>query len=155
MLNRYVVLEDGKHYDLPIHSLESQKIEFSRYAMRIAVGNDRQLEDNIKSRETVRLLADGNVESKTELQWRVSLPLMVFVMVLIAYPFVRVNPRGGRFFSILPVVFLQMIYLGGLMSLQGYIVRGAFPLYPGLYSLHILFAALGLLFCYKNGVMSK
>ena len=75
------------------------------------------------SKESVQptsvLLSHDNNASKAELQWRISLPLLAPVIVLMALPLARVNPRQGRFIKLLPGVLLYLLYLALLISARG------------------------------------
>ena len=48
---------------------------------------------------TRELLGSDNLRHRTELHWRLSLPLLVFVVTVLAVPLAKVNPRQGRFLN--------------------------------------------------------
>src|SRR5450830_1670454 len=68
---------------------------------------------------TSSLLSSDDVRSRAELEWRLSLPLLVFIVTLMAVPLSRVNPRQGRFLKLLPAILLYMAYLTILISARG------------------------------------
>ena len=154
-LSRFLVLEDGWRYELPGADLTSSSLEFERYALRVGVYTPPSVQEQVAMLPLSKLLADKSLPAKVELQWRFSLPVLVVVMVFIALPLTRVNPRQGRFMAILPVLLLALIYLGILMSLQDVIVKGQWPVWPGMWLVHIGFLILGLFLCWKRGVFQK
>lgn len=153
--SRFLVLEEGHRYALPQEDLTSTDLQFERYALRMGVYQPPSVRQQVAAMPTSELLQSDLLASQVELQWRAGLPVMVVVMVLIALPLTKVNPRQGRFMAILPVLLLQMLFLGGLMSLQDTINKGQFPLWPGLWSIHAFFLVLGLLISWRKGVFVK
>ena len=81
---------------------------------------------------TSSLLASGP-RWKTELQWRLSLPLLVFIVTLMAVPLSRVNPRQGRFLKLLPAILFYMAYLTILIAARGALEKGKIPPALGLW----------------------
>ncbi len=151
-LSRFLVLEDGLRYELPQADLTSSVLAFDRYALRISVYSQPTVEEKVAMLSLPKLLQDSSLAAQTELQWRLSLPLLVIIMVLIALPLTKVNPRQGRLVALVPVLFLELVYLGVLMSLQGVINKGEWPIMPGLWLVHLVFLSLGLLLCWRRGV---
>jgi lipopolysaccharide export system permease protein len=80
-------------------------------------------EPNAKMTEFL-LSSDENVY-KAELQWRLSLPLLAFIVVLMAVPLSRTNPRQGRYAQLIPCILLYLVYLTLLMSARDRIEGGA------------------------------
>ncbi len=155
-LSRFLVLESGQRYTLPDEtSLSMSDLAFERYATRLGTPSASRISEDTSMMSLKQLWGESSLAARVELQWRFSLPAMILVMVLIALPFSQVNPRQGRFMALLPVLCLQMIFLTGLMSLQDSIVKGQWPLWPGLWGLHLLFAAFGAYLCWRKGVFAR
>jgi hypothetical protein len=55
------------------------------------------------------------------------LPLLVFIVTLMAVPLSRVNPRQGRFLKLLPAILLYMAYLTMLIAARGALEKGKIP----------------------------
>jgi lipopolysaccharide export system permease protein len=77
------------------------------------------------------------------LQWRLSIPLMMFVVTLMAWPLSRTRPRQGRYSKLLPAVLLYLSYLVGLNALRGSIESGVVPASVTLLPLHLVFIGIG------------
>ena len=92
--SRYLVLADGSRYAVEPGKSASQRLGFERYAVRVSEG--QTFKDDIELVSTRELLATQTPEAQAQLQWRISLPLMVPILMLIGLPLARVNPRQGR-----------------------------------------------------------
>jgi lipopolysaccharide export system permease protein len=122
---RYLVLENGYRYTGIPGSADYQKLGYSQYGYLLP---ERQLvvdtaEPNAKMTEFL-LSSDENVY-KAELQWGLSLPLLAFIVVLMAVPLSRTNPRQGRYAQLIPCILLYLVYLTLLMSARDRIEGGA------------------------------
>jgi len=154
-LSRFLILEDGWRYELPTTDLTSSFLEFDRYALRVGVYSPPSVQEQVAMLPLNKLLVDKSLQAQVELQWRLGLPALVLIMVFIALPLTKVNPRQGRFMAVLPVLLLELIFLGTLMSLQGVINKGQWPIWPGMWLVHASFLLLGLLLCWRRGVFQK
>ena len=85
----------------------------------------------------------NRLRHQAELQWRLSIPLLVFVVTLLAVPLAKVNPRQGRFLKLLPAILLYMAYLALLIGARGQLDKGRIPMQLGLWWVHVLFLLIG------------
>jgi lipopolysaccharide export system permease protein len=142
--DRFLVLEDGRRYEAKPGTLEYRIIEFDRLGRRIEPAEARVLPASRKAITTADLLArDGNLE-RSELFWRLSVPVMALLLTLAAVPLGQVNPRMGRSFNLLAAAFVYMVYSNGLNIVQSLIAQGRVDFWVGLLVPHAL-AALGVL----------
>ncbi|NLC20477.1 MAG: LptF/LptG family permease, partial [Halomonadaceae bacterium] len=123
---------------------EAERLEFESYAVRLSPGEERRDLDTAEYAATLELLDDDSDHARAQLQWRLSLPLMVFILTLLAMPLSRVNPRQGRFAKLLPAIFLHVCYLSLLLAALDAIGRGTLPAVIGMWPIHLLFLLLGL-----------
>lgn len=145
--SRFLELHDGKRYDWTPGSLTFQALEFERYGVKIA----DELEERRKLRKeaipTLDLIGSEDTQRQAQLQWRISMILMVPIVTLLAVPLSKVNPRQGRFARLFPAIVLFMVYISLLIAMTGMIEKGRLPPEIGLWSLHAtyLLIALGLI----------
>ncbi len=141
--SRFLVLEDGKRFTGVPGQLDYQVTEFGQYGLKIAAANvkDRSLEVAL-STESLWYSSDPSLRAM--LHWRVSLPLTVPFLTLLAVRLSRVNPRQGRFFHLLPAMLLYIVYLGLLIVARGALARQTIPEWIGLLWVHVLFLSIGL-----------
>ena len=108
-----------------------------------------------KSMTTGELLADGTPPRLAEWQWRLSLILLVPLLALLAVPLSKVSPRQGRFARLMPAILLYLLYLGLLLMCRDAVAKGTLPPVPGLWWVHVVFAATGALLCRGNAMPGR
>ena len=96
-----------------------------------------------KAMPTFSLWETGEAAHLAELQWRISLVLLIPILTLMAIPLSRVSPRQGRFAKLVPAVFLYILYFGLLLVSRDLTAAGELPPVLGLWWVHGLFVFLG------------
>ncbi|MFY0991871.1 LPS export ABC transporter permease LptF [Halomonas sp. C05BenzN] len=142
--SRFLVLADGERYSVDPGRHQAERLEFDTYAVRLSQAEDMRELDSPEYASTAALLGNDSLRAQAQLQWRLGLPLMVFVLTLMAMPLSRVNPRQGRFAKLLPAIFLHVAYLSLLLAALDAIGRGSLPVVVGMWPIHGAFLALGL-----------
>lgn len=142
--SRFLVLADGERYSVEPGRHQAERLIFETYAVRLSRAEDRAELFSPEYATTAALIDDDDPEAQAQLQWRLSMPLMVFVLTLLAMPLSRVNPRQGRFAKLLPAIFLHIAYLSLLLAALDAIGRGSLPVAVGMWPIHAGFLALGL-----------
>ncbi|WP_111413413.1 LPS export ABC transporter permease LptF [Billgrantia lactosivorans] len=148
--SRFLVLADGERYSVEPGRFEAERLEFETYAVRLSLGGEQRELESAEYATTAELLDDDSARAQAQLQWRLSLPLMVFILTLMAMPLSRVNPRQGRFAKLLPAIFLHICYLSLLLAALDAIGRGALPTAIGMWPIHLVFLALGVALLMHN-----
>lgn len=141
---RYLILSDGFRYDLTPGVPEVRITEYEHYGLRM---EERPIKNEISREQalpTGALLASDDTTYIAELQWRLSLPLVVPIIVLLAVPLSRVNPRQGRFVKLLPGVLMYLMYLALLIYARGAVDDQRLPPQVGLWWVHGLYLLIGL-----------
>jgi lipopolysaccharide export system permease protein len=143
---RYLMLHEGHRYEGRPGTPEFRVTQFSTYGQYMpsfVVSSDYTNETDAKS--TRDLFSSDNRALRTALQWRISLPVLVFVATLLAVPLSKTNPRQGRYLKMLPAVLVFVFYFTFLSSVRGAMESGKWPIYPGLWAVHFAFLLLALL----------
>jgi lipopolysaccharide export system permease protein len=91
---------------------------------------------------TSALLANRNSFNMGELLWRVALPLMCLLLMLLAIPLSFANPRGGRSANLLAAVFLFIVYSNTVSILQAAVVQNRMTLTRAWWPVHAAVALL-------------
>ena len=142
--NRYLILENGYRYDGNPGQADYRAIKYDTYGVLLP---KPEVSQDITEREAIppsELFKSDAPRERAELEWRLSLPLLVFIVTLMAVPLSRVNPRQGRFLKLLPAILLYMAYLTILIAARGALEKGKIPLSVGLWPVHLLFLLIGL-----------
>lgn len=141
----YLILTEGNNYQGQPGQADYQIASFKQYEARLPHPTVAQ---NLKVRTMpFRQLFpwnNPNLEKAAEIQWRISIPLMVFILSLVGVPLSRINPRAGKFGKILPGIVLAFIYSDFMFIVRGWIVSAKIPVWFGMWGLHALIAALGI-----------
>jgi len=143
--SRYLILENGYRYDGNPGQADYRAIQYDTYGVLLP---KPEVSVEVSEREampTLELFGSDNVRLQSELQWRLSLPLLVFIVTLLAVPLAKVNPRQGRFLKLLPAILLYMAYLALLIAARGALDKGRIPMALGLWWVHALFFSIGML----------
>lgn len=142
--NRYLILENGYRYDGNPGQADYRAIKYDTYGVLLP---KPEVSSDITEREAIptsELFKSDALRERAELQWRLSLPLLVFIVTLMAVPLSRANPRQGRFLKLLPAILLYMAYLTILIAARGALEKGKMPIALGLWPVHGLFLLIGL-----------
>lgn len=153
--SRYLILKDGYRYDGTPGQADYREIKYDTYAALLPKPEVSSEIDDRDAIPTSDLLGSDDPRMKSELQWRLSIPLLVFVVTVLAVPLSRVNPRQGRFLKLLPAVLLYMAYLALLIAGRGMLDKGKIPMALGLWWIHGIFLAIGLLLLYWEPLRLK
>lgn len=151
---RFLVLEEGARFQGIPGQMDYQITEFGAYGLRIegADARERQEEEAIS---TATLWSSKDPEMRAMLHWRISLPLIVPIVTLLAVPLSRVNPRQGRFFHLLPAMLVYITYLGLLIVARDALAEKKVPEWIGMFWVHGLFLALGLWLQFGPGWLER
>ncbi|WP_397449653.1 LPS export ABC transporter permease LptF [Pseudomonas sp. NA-150] len=152
---RYLILENGYRYDGNPGEANYRVIKYDTYG---AVLPKPEISEEVTDREAIptrELISATSARDRAELQWRIALPILVFIVTLIAVPLSKANPRQGRFLKLLPAILLYMAYLTILIAARGALERGRIPMALGLWPVHLLFLAIGVLLLYWEPLRLK
>ena len=146
--SRYLILENGYRYDGNPGEADYRVIKYDTYGVLLPKPNVAADVTDREAIPTSQLFGTSEHKLQAELQWRLSIPILVFVVTLLAVPLSRVNPRQGRFLKLLPAILLYMVYLALLIGARGALDKGSIPVALGLWWVHALFILIGLLLLY-------
>ncbi|SOC53476.1 lipopolysaccharide export system permease protein [Chromohalobacter canadensis] len=142
--SRFLVLTDGERYSVEPGNRVAERLQFDTYAVRLSQASERVDLDAAELTSTPQLIERGDNEAWANLQWRISMPLMVPILTLLALPLSRVNPRQGRFAKLMPAIFLHISYLSLLLAAQDAISRGSLAPSIGMWPIHLGYLLLGI-----------
>lgn len=99
---------------------------------------------------TAQLFGSDDNAHKAELQWRFSLILLIPILTLLAVSLSKVDPRQGRFGKLAPAIVIYILYFGLLTASKDMVSDGELSAAVGLWWVHLLFFALGLLLFFEK-----
>ena len=141
---RYLMLHDGYQYKGKPGTADFRVTHFATYGQYmppVVLTGDYTNETDAKS--TTELMTSNDRALRTALQWRIALPVMVFIITFLAVPFSKTNPRQGRYLKMLPAILVFVFYFIFLSTTRGLMEQGKWPIYPGFWAVHLAFGVLG------------
>jgi lipopolysaccharide export system permease protein len=147
----------GRRYDGAPGSDDFRVLEFSKYSVIMSQG-DGALRDIKTSRalDTLHLIDDPTAANLSELLWRVSMPLMCLLQMLIAVPLGFVNPRRGRAINLIIALLLAVTYSNVIGILQAGVASGRMGFAMTWWPVHLFALALiALLFFWRDNTNSR
>ncbi|MBP6020156.1 MAG: LPS export ABC transporter permease LptF [Burkholderiaceae bacterium] len=148
--DRFLVLNEGRRYDLKPGQPDLRLIDFEKYGVRLeSKGGDsaaqavrEQAERQIKARPTGQLFKDNTLNSMSQIMWRLALPLAALNLALLAIPLGAVNPRLGRSGDLLIAGLVGLLYMNLINLSRGWIGQDKLPFGVGVWLVHAVFAGL-------------
>lgn len=150
-LEDYIIFQQGKGYEGFPGRADYQVAEFDEYKIRLPHPSVSVKQDirTLKTTELFRL-SHSDCRKAAEFQWRLSVPIMVFTLTLLAVPLSRVNPRSGKYAKLLPAILIYIIYANFIFICRDWIIVGKIPVWIGIWWLHLAMAIIGLFFIWRN-----
>ncbi|WP_460840076.1 LPS export ABC transporter permease LptF [Noviherbaspirillum agri] len=141
--DKFLVMDQGRRYDGIPTQPDFRVMEFERYGVLVARQSQAMIGDlSASSLTTPELLANLNRFNSAELLWRISVPVMGTLLMLLAIPLSFVNPRGGRSANLLIALLLFVIYSNMVSVFQAAVVQQKLSLAMAWWPLHLLAAFL-------------
>lgn len=138
--SRYLILEDGFRYE---HRPDGYTtLQFDELTLRL-----EELSRDLEARrhealDTRELLASDEPALRAELQQRLSAPIALLLITLLAPLLAHANPREGRYGRVVLALLVYGIYINMLSVGQNWLERERLPLSLGLWWIHGLLALL-------------
>lgn len=140
---RFLVLQNGNRYDgVPGHN-DYSRTHFGEYGVRLPEPQVAGDIHAIEARPTSELMASDKPQDRVRLNWRLSLPVLAFIVTLIAVPLSRTNPRQGRFAKLIPSVLIYLFYVTALTTVRSKADEGELGIWV-LWAVHGAFLLLAL-----------
>lgn len=146
---RFLELHDGVRYEGLPGQANYMVVKFKRYGRLLEKKPIEvpPLRRTTSTRDLWHSEALGNI---AELQWRLSLPISVIVLSLLALPLSRVAPRQGRFARMLPAIIIFIVYFNLLSVNKRWVESGVIPSVVGVWWVHLVLGIVALLWFAKQ-----
>lgn len=147
--DKQLVLNNGRHYTGTPGTPKFRITEFDKYTVLL---NSKNLNAPIKTTnmQPIWILAN-NWQDKNfqgEIFWRLSITLMTISLVILAIPLGYVDPRKGRYSSLIMAVLIYFAYSNILKVIQSSISSGSSSFYIYIWLPHLLLILLGIIMIY-------
>lgn len=151
---RYIVLEDGYRYSGSPGNVDYTVYRFAKHSFRI----DRERSESIISKanatRTLDLLAAPYAAYSAELQWRISQPISLLLLGMLAVPLARTLPRQGKYTKLAMGIAIYFLYGNAVGLMQTFVERGQINTTIGIWPVHIAMSLVvaSLLYAQSAGV---
>ena len=125
--------------------------KFDEHGMPIRPEEEDEFVEAAAAKPTLDLVRSAALADRAELHWRLSLPLSLFVLALLAVPLSRTSPREGRYARLGMALFIYLIYTNLLSIARVWVERGVVSDTVGMWWVHAIVALLGLLLLARDG----
>ena len=138
------VLYNGRRYEGVPGEENYRIIEFQEHGMPVVIGQPVEQEIPVATKSLESLLGSYKPEDRAELQWRLSAPLSLFVLSVIAVPLSRSRPREGRYARLGVGILVYIIYANMLNIARSMVARDEVPQWLGMWWVHVILGLVGL-----------
>jgi lipopolysaccharide export system permease protein len=153
--DRFMVLENGRRYEITPGTSEFRILEYARYAIRVETKEARGIEWTPKNMPMMELVNIDQPAYRAELLWRISVPVSAIVLALLAIPLSFVNPRAGRSANMLLALLTYLLYNNLLTVSQAWVASGKISFVAGVVTVHLFMCCLlPILFYRRIAVLS-
>jgi lipopolysaccharide export system permease protein len=142
---RMLTFARGRRYEGDPGSMRFRVVSFAEHGVPYSLPFSSAPNLDPEARPLAELAASEDPHDVAELQARVSVPLMVLVLALLAVPLGRSSPRQGRYAGLAVGVLVFSNYLILLGVARVWVERARVPEFIGMWWVHALFAAAAVL----------
>jgi lipopolysaccharide export system permease protein len=122
--DRFIVLQQGAHYERLPGDQAYRVTEFERYETRVQTKELAAPVLGAKTQTTWALIKEGGRSSLGELLWRFGVPVCALMLVLIAIPLSIVDPRARRSGNLVLALLFYIVYLNLLSIANTRVAQG-------------------------------
>jgi lipopolysaccharide export system permease protein len=145
------VLYRGRRYEGVPGDSDFLRLEFDEGVLPIRPDEEDEFVEVVAAKPTLDLLRSDDLDDRAELHWRVSFPLSLFVLSLLAVPLSRTSPREGRYARLGMALFIYVIYIDLLSITRVWMERGLVGEDVGMWWVHAVVGLLGLWMLAREG----
>lgn len=137
---RLLVLRDGYRYEGEPGEADYRITAFKEHGVRVS---PPQVKTRLKSsaKPLTELLRSDYLADWVELHWRLSVPVTVLLLGLLAVPLAHSRPRQGRYGRLVLALVVYLVYSNLLTIGRVAVDDGKLPVSLGLWSVHAAMAA--------------
>ena len=136
----------GTRYEGKAGSLNFKIIEFDKHGILLEK-NPAKIEALKPSEKYLaQILNSDRLSDRVELFWRISIPVTLLILGILAVPLSYISPRQGRYGKIGVALLIFIVYLNLLGFSKGALERGGLPLWINFWWVHLIFILLTLMY---------
>jgi len=139
---QYIVAENGYRYTGQAGQLGYEITQFASHGILIGQGGNEPAFRKEDVFSTMELLSSDNRLHQAALQARLSKPMSIVLLAMLAIPLARTSPRQGKYAKLFTAFMIYFAYNNGIEVFQKFIERGDIPPLVGVWPVHLVVAVL-------------
>ena len=147
----FLVVGPGERYEGKPGNRDYTIIEFEKHGILVEKKKDKKNRLNVEARKPDQLWKSKRVRYQTELQWRISIPIVMIVLAFLAVPMSYIAPRKGRFGKVGYAFLAYLVYFNLMAFTRAQLEAEAIPLALNFWWVHAIFIALTIALLIKRG----
>ncbi len=133
----FMVLVDGHRYESEHGKLNYTVTKFEEHRIKLPKLVSSSNGTELDAMSTEQLWLSDQIALQAELQWRLSFPLSVILLALLAVPLSHTTPRQGQYSKIVSGILIYLIYNNLLNVAKKWVERGDVSPIIGVWWVHI------------------
>jgi len=150
---KWLVMQNGRQYSGRPGDADMEIVNFKEYGFLMNLSKTSSGEPKGRAIPLRDLWDSDRLQYQAELQWRLSLPIMTVLLVLLAVPLSSTSPRGGKYAGMIPGVLLYLLFSNLFNIAYGWIERGQIASWLGMSWIYGVILLLAFLLYWREGVV--
>lgn len=134
---RVLQIRNGYRYEYDKTKPGMRITQFDEHGIRIPLREAGQA-SNRSSTPTQTLWQQSDIGAQAERQWRIAIIISAPLLALLAFPLSYSAPRQGRYGKVAIAILIYAVYANVLATIRGMLDHGNFPIFPGLWWVHLV-----------------
>jgi lipopolysaccharide export system permease protein len=144
------VLFNGRRYEGVPGTREWRVVEFAEHGIPVRMPEFRAKKERRQVKATRALFGSDAGEDRAELAWRIAVPVMAAVLMVLAVPLSKLRPRQGRFARVGLAVLAYFLYSNLVATVRVWIEKDSPGGAYGLWWVHLLPLALAAVMLWRE-----
>jgi len=149
-----IVLYDGERYEGVPGRADFRRIRFAEHGIPVRIPDPSAGTVSRSQKSTAALLRSDDPGDASELQWRISLPVMVIVLALLAVPLAALRPREGRYARVAMAIIAYFLYSNLISASRVWIEKEQIDPRLGLWWVHALVVVLAIYLLHRQSPLN-
>jgi lipopolysaccharide export system permease protein len=150
--DKFLILESGNRYDITKLSGVSRSVSFEKCAVKLQFSSVFQEIDRKQALPTSTLLQSLDVQDRAELLWRISMPIVVIIITILAFILSKGEVRKSRFTRLPFGILAYLFYLALLVYCRNNIEKYGVNYSYTIWVVHIVMGLLVAFFYFFNSI---
>lgn len=145
-----IIMRDGVRHDIDYSDNSSKQITFGEYGIYVEKREAALPRLGLRASPTIALWGSSNPAHMAELQWRITLALMVIVLAVVAVVMSRYQPRAAKNGKLILGIVIYMFYGQLVVTSKNGIAQQEIAPEIGIWWVHIVTLAIALAIFYRQ-----